>query len=180
MGIHMAGEPKETFSRKLAWSIVCSIVAIIVGATYVWLAGVFDPPAVAISVKQSFLETRLGRATYDSDGKSVVHIADVSIKNTWSKSLKSVEVRGTIIPTDTSEKELPWVRFDPKCQGVEPKRTFIGFFDVMMRCEFLHPNEEVALTIGFSANRISGLRISVRSPEREQTIDHIFERDAPH
>jgi hypothetical protein len=176
----MAGELKETFSRKLAWSIVGSIVAIIVGATYVWLTGVFDPPTVAISVKQSFLEARPGRATYDSKGKSIVHIADVSITNTWSKSMKSVEVRGMIVPTDTSEEELPWVRFDPKCQGVEPERTFTGFFDVMMRCEFLHPNEEVALTIGFSSNSISGLRISVRSPEREQTIDHVFELDTTH
>ena len=103
--------------------IVGSIVAIVVGATYVWLTGIFDPPAVAVSVEQSFLEAKEGSATYDSDGKSVVHIAQVSIKNTWSKSLKSVEVRGMIVPTDQSDEETPWAAFDPKCQGVDPTRT---------------------------------------------------------
>jgi hypothetical protein len=171
-------DPRETPSRKLAWAVVGSVVAILVGAIYVWLTGLLDPPAVAISVKQSFLEAKPGNPTYDSDGKSVVHIAEVSIKNTWSKSLKSVEVRGEIVPTDTNnEDELPWVRFDPKCQGVPPRRTYIGFFDLMMRCEFLHPNEEVGITIGFSVNRISGMRVSVRSPESEQTIDYGFERN---
>ncbi|HEV3036689.1 MAG TPA: hypothetical protein VHA33_02780 [Candidatus Angelobacter sp.] len=173
----MPEDSKETPSRKLAWSIVGSIVAIVVGATYVWLTGIFDPPAVAVSVEQSFLEAKAGSATYDSDGKSVVHIAEVSIKNTWSKSLKSVEVRGMIVPTDQSDEELPWTAFDPKCQGVDPTRTFVGFYDVIMRCDFLHPNETVILTIGFRVNKIGALEIKVRSPEGEQTFDHAFERD---
>ncbi|HXQ71893.1 MAG TPA: hypothetical protein VN844_15465 [Pyrinomonadaceae bacterium] len=87
----MTEAPKETPSRKLLWSVVGSVVALGVGVTYAWLTGVLDPPSVKISV-QEFLK-QPGSPTYDRDGKSHVTTADVKIKNTWSKSLKNVEVR---------------------------------------------------------------------------------------
>jgi hypothetical protein len=169
--------PKETSSRRLLWSVVGSVVALGVAVTYAWLTGVLDPPSVKISV-QEFLK-QPGSRTYDSDGKSHVTTADVKIKNTWSKGLKNVEVRVSIVPTNKSD-EVPWVSYDSKCQGGAPSGAdFLGFYDVTMRCEFLAPKEEVNLTLGFPHMRISGLEITVRSPEREQKLEHIFDREAP-
>jgi hypothetical protein len=172
----VAEESKETPTRKLLWYVVGSVVAIVVGATSAWLTGILNPPGVKISVWEFFGDP--DKPTYDTNGKSHVRTADVRIKNTWSKTLNNVEVRVSISPRDVSgarARELPWVRFDPKCQGVKPSPEDVGF-SVTMRCQFLAPNEEVGLLIGFSVNRISRLEINVRSPEREQTVERSFDR----
>lgn len=168
---------KEPVSRKLLWSVIGSVVAIGVGATYAWLTGVLDPPRVKISVEE-FLE-QPGSPTYDSDGLSHVTDANVKIKNTWSQGLKNVEVRVSIVPRDKGNEPLS-VSVDPKCQRVESSGPdFLGFYTAVMRCEFLAPSEEVWVNLGFPHTRISGLQIAVRSPEREQKIEHIFDRETP-
>jgi hypothetical protein len=179
-GIHVAEEPKETPSQRILWFVLGSPITIMLSAASGWLWDRLDHAAVRIDVRQSLLEAPLrGGPTYDASGKSIVRAADVRIRNTWSKSLRSVEVRVLIVPRDIQEKGLPSVRFDEKCQGDLPRLTHEGFVMLMMRCEFMQPSEEVRLTIQFSANQMRALQTNVRFPEggRQRPDWHPFDRE---
>jgi hypothetical protein len=169
--------PKEPPSRKLLWYVIGSVVALGVGAIFTWLTGVLDPPDVEIAVQDSLQQP--GSLTYDNDGNSHVTSAQVKIKNTWSKALKNVEVHVSIVPSDKIGEMLS-VSYPSNCRGGAPNGPdILGFYDVTMQCEFLAPKERAWLTLGFPNTRIRGLKITVRSPEKVQEVEQIFDRHAP-